>query len=255
MFARIEDGEPAMWEDLEIGVARILTEAGLRAERGKSLGTARGSVNVDVYAEDASVNPPVVTLFECKHWQRPIPQTVIHAFRSVVADSGANSGIIVSRSGFQAGAESAVQFSNLKLVDWDGFQALFAERWFCGYMVERGLHSLDPLVEYTEPMNSRIIRKAGLLPEIALELFKRLREQYAVPAMTLSLFFSGLPNVTSGTSLPPLPLRPRVATLDDSRYFPDAILDATSLRGFLKAVNAYADAAVAQFDGVFGLRA
>lgn len=253
---RIEDGEPATWDELEDRVARILTEAGLRAERGRALGTARGSVNVDVYAEDASVNPPVVTLFECKHWKRPIPQNVIHAFRSVVADSGANSGIIVSLSGFQPGAEGAVQFSNLKLVDWDGFQALFAERWFHGYMVKRALESLDPLVEYTEPINSRITKKAGLLPEAAREVLKHLREQHVVPAMTLSMvFFSGLPNVISGTDLPPLPIRPEVATLKDTRYFPDAILDATSLRGLLNAVIAYADTAVAQFDAVFGSRA
>lgn len=252
---RIEDGEPATWDELEERVTCILTEAGLRAERGRALETARGSVNVDVYAEDPSVNPPIVTVFECKHWQRPIPQTVIHAFRSVVADSGADSGIIVSLSGFQAGAEGAVQFSNLKLVDWDGFQALFAERWFRDYMVKRAMASLDPLVEYTEPINSRISKKAGLLPEAAREVFKRLREEHMVPAMTLALALSGLPNVTSGTNLPPLPMRPEVATLDDSRYFPDAVLDATSLQGFLNAVIAYADAAVAQFDGVFGSRA
>jgi hypothetical protein len=48
---------------------------------------------------------------------------------------------------------------------------------------------------------------------------------------------------------------PEVAFLDDIRYFPGAILDATSLRGFLNAVIAYADAAVAQFDEIFGSRA
>jgi hypothetical protein len=255
---RIEDGEPATWDELEDRVARILTEARLRAERGRALDTARGSVNVDVYAEDASVNPPVVTVFECKHWKRPIPQTVIHAFRSVVADSGANSGIIVSHSGFQGGAEGAAQFSNLKLVDWDGFQDLYAERWFREYGAKRGLESLDPLVEYTEPINSRIFKKADLLPDAAREAFKRLRAEHAVAAMTLAMIFFGPPNVTnvtSGTNLPPLPMRPEVATLDDSRYFPDAILDATSLRGFLNAVIAYADATVAQFDAVFGSRA
>src|SRR5262249_45086318 len=148
--------------------------------------------------------------------------------------------------------------SNLKLVDWDGFQALYAERWFHEYGAKRGLESLDPLVEYTEPINSRISRKAGLLPDAARETFKRLRAEHAVPAMTLALVFFGLPNVTnvtSGTSLPPLPMRPEVATVDDSRYFPDAILDATSLRGFLNAVIAYANAAVARFDAIFGSRA
>jgi hypothetical protein len=38
-------------------------------------------------------------------------------------------------------------------------------------------------------------------------------------------------------------MRLEVATLDDGRLIRDAILDATSLRGFLNAVIAYADAA------------
>jgi len=255
LLTHIEDAEPATWEDLEIHVTHILAEAGLRAERGASLPTARGSVNVDVYVEDDTFTPPVVTLFECKHWRRPIPQTVAHAFRTVVADSGANAGIIVSLSGFQAGAEKAVQFSNVHLVDWDVFQALFADRWYRNYVMRRGWESLDPLAEYTEPINSRIFRKADSLPVTAREAFKRLRAKHAVPAMVLTPVFFGFPYMPSETKPPPLPLRRALANLDEIRYFPDAILDATSLRGFLNAVIAYADEAVAEFDAVFGSRA
>jgi len=57
-------------------------------------------------------------LVECKYWKRPIPQTVVHAFRTVVADSGANVGLIVSLNGFQAGADSAALLSNVHLIDW-----------------------------------------------------------------------------------------------------------------------------------------
>jgi restriction system protein len=252
---RIEDGEPATWQDLEVQVTRILTESGLHAERGRSLLTARGSVDVDVYVEDSAFTPPIVTLFECKHWKRSIPQTVVHAFRSVVADSGANTGIIVSLSGFQAGAENAVRFSNIHLVDWEVFQALFVERWYRNHMMKRGWESLDPLVEYTEPINSRIFRKADALTEAARTAFKRLREKHALPAMALAPIFVAFPGMLWETRPPRLPMRQAVATLDESRYFPDAILDAISLREFLNAIIAYADAAVAEFDAVFGSRA
>lgn len=255
MLARIEDGEPETWEDLEIAVARILSEAGLRAERGKSLTTARGSVNADVYAEDDLFSPPAVTLFECKHWKRPLPQTVIHAFRTVIADSGANTGMIISVNGFQSGAEDATRFSNIHLVDWDVFQALFAERWYRNYMMRQGRESLDPLIQYTEPINSRIFRKADSLPKEDREAFKNLRKKYAVPAMTLIPIFFSIPDYSWRTGFPALPMRQALANINGDGYFSDAILDATSLRGFLNAVIAYANAAVSEFDALFDSRA
>lgn len=252
---RIEDNEPGTWEDLEIAVTRILTEAGLRAERGKSLLTARGAVNVDVYAEDDTSSPPAVSLFECKHWKRPIPRTVIHAFRTVVADTGANTGVIISVNGFQSGAEDAARFSNTRLVGWDAFQAAFAERWYRNYMMGQGQKALDPLIEYTEPENSRIFRKAYLLPQDARDEFKRLRQKHAVPAMTLAPVFFSFPGYSFETGFPALPFRQAWSALDDSRCFPDTILDAASLRGLLRAAISYADATVAEFDAIFGSRA
>src|SRR6476660_968508 len=83
MVTVIEDDEPATWEELEVRVTRILIESALRAERGASLQTVRGQVDVDVYAVDVAVSPPALTLFECKHWKRAVPQTVVHAFRTV----------------------------------------------------------------------------------------------------------------------------------------------------------------------------
>jgi restriction system protein len=252
---RIEDGEPETWTELEVQVTRILSESGLRAERGRSVLTARGTVNIDVYAEDSVYAPPVVTLFECKHWKRSIPQTVIHAFRSVIADSGANTGIIVSSSGFQAGAEHAAQFSNVHLVDWGTFQALYADRWYRNYMRKRGWDSLDPLVEYTEPINNRIFRKADELTEPARAEFKRLRGKHALPAMGMAPVFFAIPGMLGEIGPPRMPMREALATVDESRYFPSAILDVTSLRGLLNAVITYADAAVAEFDAVFSSRA
>ncbi len=58
-----------------------------------------------------------------------MPKTVVHAFRTVVTDDGANIGFMISRSGFQKGAYEAAEKSNVHLVDWYEFQALFLERW------------------------------------------------------------------------------------------------------------------------------
>ena len=91
MLLHIEDGEPATWQDLEISVARILFEAGLRAERNKTVETVRGNVAIDVYAEDHTTTPPNIMLIECKHWRSAVPQNVVHGSYDAVSWSALGS--------------------------------------------------------------------------------------------------------------------------------------------------------------------
>ena len=255
---RIEDNEPDTWRDLEAGVARILNEAGLHAEQGKSLETARGSVNVDVVASDDSINPPVLTIFECKHWKRPVPQMVIHSFRTIVIDSGANTGLIVSRHGFQSGAGDAARFSNIRLVDWGKLEELYMNRWVDNYMKKQISSILDPLFEYTEPVNSRIIRKASALSESKRREFWRLQHAYSTASMALGIMF--MDNPLSATVMPApfdLPLRETAWNRKEGEgeAFPDSILNAVSLRALMKAIIEYAEPIIKSFDDIFGERA
>jgi restriction system protein len=261
VLALIEDDVPATWQDLETRVAQILREVSLRVEQKKLLATARGTVEIDVYAEDESIKPAVTTLVECKYWKRPVPQTVVHAFRTVVADSGANVGLIVSLSGFQAGAESAASLSNIHLVDWYIFQSLFVERWYGNYMGIRAQDAIDPLFEYTEPINSRIFRKADALPESQRAEFVRLRKKHSLaPTVLMYIFLSAkdpIPFLSGQNGPPTLPLRAALSNRNPEiqEQIPASILDATSLRGLLNAVVEYSIAATSEFDEVFGERA
>ena len=117
-------------------------------------------MEVDVYAEDLSSQPKTVYLCECKHWQSAVPQTVVHAFRTVVTDYGANWGFIISSAGFQSGAFEAAAKSNVRLLTWDEFQELFVDRWIENYMMPRLREEVEPLVDYTEPFNARVSRRA-----------------------------------------------------------------------------------------------
>src|SRR5690554_488282 len=99
----IESKLPETWEDLQNKVALILMECGFEAETPKIIETVRGKVEIDVFAIDNSVKPNTTYLCECKYWKNPIPQTVIHAFRTVISDYGANWGLIISSNGFQSG--------------------------------------------------------------------------------------------------------------------------------------------------------
>src|SRR5947207_3560833 len=79
----------------------------------KKMILARGAAVIDVYAIDRKAILPSSCVIECKFWRKRVPQSVVHAVRSVVADSGASHGFIISAQGFQKGAHEAAKFTNV----------------------------------------------------------------------------------------------------------------------------------------------
>jgi restriction system protein len=77
---KIYDATPSDWKELQKFTATILSECGFDAEIEKEIETVRGKVEVDVYAERKAAFESK-TICECKYWQSPVPQTVVHAFR------------------------------------------------------------------------------------------------------------------------------------------------------------------------------
>ena len=115
---------PESWQALQTEVGRILSECGFAIEVEKKIHSARGAVEVDVYAEETVRGRKYTIACECKHWRSRIPQAVVHGFRTVVQEIGANIGYIISMEGFQSGAVAAGDLTNLKLVTWQEFQDL-----------------------------------------------------------------------------------------------------------------------------------
>jgi hypothetical protein len=251
--ALIEANVPDRWEDLEGQAARILEECGYEVSIQEPILLARGSVNVDVYAIEHT-SPPNVVLLECKNWRTAVTKTIVHAFRTVVTDSGANTAFIISAAGFQGGAIEAAGYTNIHLATWDEFQAIFVERWYRQYMAPRLREEADPLIEYTEPINSRISRRADELPSDRRERFKALREKHFVLGMGLIPLFMATPGEAGGPVIPELPLR--AATLSEFvDSLPADVIDAPALRTLLTALTDRYRAAIAEFDEVFGERA
>lgn len=259
-FSAIEADDPESWQDLQRQAARILRECGVDAEVEKDIETARGSVSVDVWAYDGGGTPPQTYLLECKHWRRAVPKSVVHAFRAIVGDSGANWGAIVSTSPFQRGAHDAATYSNVRLLTWIGYQSMFLERWLSTYFAQRLLET-DPLIEYTEPINSRIFKKADSLSQAHQEEFHRLRRRH-LPLAGICLGYQA-PKLLAGRSshascqlkAPSLPLRETIGSHTTDAPLPEAILAARSYRLLLTSLLEAAAAAITDFDDVFGERA
>ena len=51
---------PNDWKDLQQQVSQILQECGLETDLERSIETARGTVEIDVYAEDKTQTPYVI---------------------------------------------------------------------------------------------------------------------------------------------------------------------------------------------------
>lgn len=87
---------------------------------------ARGTSELDVYAEQRLGNHVSSLACECKHWKSSVPQAAVQTFRTVLADTGIDAGYVISTSGFQSGARDAARHTNVRLVNWSEFVGIFA---------------------------------------------------------------------------------------------------------------------------------
>lgn len=253
--ALIESSPPTGWRQLENAVARIYRESGWTADTETEVTTTRGVVEIDVLARDPRPVPPVTAFCECKNWRKNVLKTVVHSLRTVVSDFGANWGIIISSRGFQKGAYEAAQHSTIRLLDWEGFQALMRDQWLKEFMIPQLFAVNDPLIENTEPINSRIFKKADKLSKPAQVAFRQLRTKYLPLAMLFLPFHPAFPRHETITL--ELPLKNGLLDVKnppDVALYP-TVVQAGSLREVLLAYSHDVDLAIAEFDSIFGERA
>jgi predicted Mrr-cat superfamily restriction endonuclease len=106
------------WQDLQNKVAQLFAEMGYRTTTPKVVDLAgRGRKEVDVYIEDPRASVNQIILIECKLWNTPVSQDTVHSMHTVMSGSGANTGFIVSKAGFQSGAHEAAAKTNRRPIE------------------------------------------------------------------------------------------------------------------------------------------
>ena len=235
---------PSDWKALQEEVAAILDECGFTVERERVFETVRGSVELDVYAEETVNGRTYSIACECKHWQSRVPQTVIHAFRTVVADLGVNVGYIISSNGFQSGAFSASELTNLKLLTWEKFQEEFCNTWLENHLSPTITNQLDPIIACTDILVPTWFTK---VPDHEIPVLRSLREKYT-PFGILMMTFTRYARFLRTDGFPDLPLRHSIKDpFSNPDKIPDAIMDATGYRDLLGHVMEYGKTAIAEF--------
>lgn len=151
----IFDKEPQTWQQLQTYVGQMFEECGFETEVSKVVELVRGKKEIDVFAKDIDSEHQPIILVECKFWNFPIPQEIIHSFRTVIADYGANIGFIVSKVGFQSGSYEAVEKTNIKLVDLKGLEKVYYSKWLKN-MSKKYLDLADKLFPYWDPSGGKM---------------------------------------------------------------------------------------------------
>jgi restriction system protein len=184
----IEDPQPKDWKDLQKGVARIFEEIGFEVETEKVVDTPRGRIEVDVFAIDHSGSDGIVYIVECKNWQKSVNQEVVHAFTTVMHETGANVGLIVSRTGLQAGATGYTQSTNIRGMTYGEFQAKYFPMWFERFFASTLDNAADDLLQYVELFNSRRDREVATLTESNRERFETLKNRFSGFGLAMAFF-------------------------------------------------------------------
>lgn len=233
---------PNSWQDLQEVVANILLECGFSVELEYVLDLGRGKAEIDVYAEETIGGRLNKIICECKHWKSAVPQQVVHAFRTITAEVGANTGYIIASSGFQAGAYQAVERTNVRLVTWEEFQAEFEKVWLDAYFAPTITSELDPLMSYTEPFVPPWFDE---LSETDRTKFVELVNQHVplgVLAMRLSIYHQKL----NPGDFPELPLG-NGRLVSDIPGLPDDVLAAAGYADLLDILLGRGHAAIKEF--------
>lgn len=239
--------KPKTWEDLQDEVGKILEECGFIVEVEKKLDTARGKVELDVYAEEIVKGRKYSIACECKHWNSNIPQNIVHSFRTILNDTGINSGYIVTTKGFQAGSFKAVDHTNIELVTWEDFQKAFCESWLEHYLSPVITKELDPIIGYTEPLIQKWMCE---VPDQEVTTIKALRDKYHTFG-TLIMAFTPYSSFLRRNGFLKLPLSqtwPELA--EDGCNIPKEILESTSYREFLHELLYFGKQGIEEFKQV-----
>lgn len=233
---------PSSWQDLQQQSARILAECGFAVEVEKKVKLVRGQAEIDVYAEETLKGRKYIILCECKHWKAAVPQTVVHAFRSVMADVGAHKGYIISSSGFQSGSRDAAEMTNVELVTWDQFQNVFEASWLESCFTPVITSKLDPLMGFSEPFLPPLFPKWS---EADQKQYLRLKDELDPLgwfAMSVSAYTFQLRD-----GYPPLPLKNIPDPTGKYNGLPPDIMSAEGYRELLEACLGHGEPAIAKF--------
>lgn len=131
---------PKDWKDLQVKVKEIYSNLGCDAKENITVKGARTKHKVDVFTVFEFGGQKYKIVVECKYWKSNVKKEQVATLLGILADIGAEKGIIVSKIGFQAGARRLASYTNVALVTYDELRrdsVYFVDRFRLSNALER----------------------------------------------------------------------------------------------------------------------
>lgn len=103
----------AAWRQYQEDAAAFFRSLGMDVQTDVTVQGVRTTHDIDVLVKSRHVGFEVTWIVECKCWRTPVNKLHVLALREIVADTGADRGILLSESGFQIGAKEAAALTNV----------------------------------------------------------------------------------------------------------------------------------------------
>ncbi len=103
------------WRDYQDEAAAFFRDLGLDATPDETITGARSPHRVHVAVRTKRLGISQLWIVECKLWRRRVSKLHVEALSNIVQDVGADRGIMLSESGFQAGAILVAGHANITL--------------------------------------------------------------------------------------------------------------------------------------------
>jgi restriction system protein len=103
------------WDEYQEEAADFFRSLGLEATTNVTLKGVRTSHDIDVLVKSKHAGFEVTWVVECKHWNSKVTKLHVLALREIVAETGADRGILLAENGFQSGAAEAAALTNVHL--------------------------------------------------------------------------------------------------------------------------------------------
>jgi hypothetical protein len=103
------------WKEYQEEAAEFFRSIGLEAPTNHTVQGVRTKHAIDVYVKSHHVGFDTVWIVECKYWNTPVSKLHVLALREIVADLGADRGILLCEVGSQSGAFEAATLTNVHL--------------------------------------------------------------------------------------------------------------------------------------------
>lgn len=111
------------WFDYQEEAATLFRSIGLEASTNVTIKGVRTSHDVDVVVKSHHGGFDVTWLVECKQWKFAVSKLHVLALREIVADTGADRGILLCEAGFQSGAIEAAKLTNVQVTTLDNLRS------------------------------------------------------------------------------------------------------------------------------------